>query len=91
MDDDDWTLDEESQEYRDYQSIGLDLSEEVNKGHHVRDLRMLIDVSPESLATMINITTNDLLAIEAGMLHLSADTAADIASALGVDLSDILV
>lgn len=91
MDDDDWGFDEGSFEYNDYEHVGNDLSDEVNNGQRVRDLRMLIEMTPDALAARTGLSANDLLAIEAGMLHLEHDTALEIAAVLGVNLSDIWI
>ncbi|MFK7893865.1 MAG: helix-turn-helix domain-containing protein [Granulosicoccus sp.] len=95
MEDDIWIFDEEAFEndeyhdYEDYDDDRIDLSDEINNGHRVRDLRLLDGISAETLAKRINITVKELLAIESGMLHLDQMTAEDIADQLQVNLVDI--
>lgn len=89
MDDEDWDFNEDTYEYRNYESSGHDLSNEINTGHRILDLRSLMDMSVESLAAQCSISVQNILAIEAGLLHLDRATAESIASALDIELSDI--
>lgn len=85
-DDEDWGLIETGGEHS-YE--GLDLSEEINAGHRLRDLRSLAEVSAEELAQHANISAADLLAIEAGLISLEREVAIPLAEGLGVHLLDI--
>jgi ribosome-binding protein aMBF1 (putative translation factor) len=89
MDDEDWDFKEDSYEYRNYESSGHDLSDEINKGHRIFDLRSLLNMSIESLSALSAISVQNLLAIEAGLLHLDRATAESIANAMDIELSDI--
>lgn len=91
FDDDDWGFEENSSEYNTYEHSGDDLSYEINNGHRVRDLRLLAEIGPETLAENTSISAQDLLAMEAGILQLDENSAKEIAAVLNVKLSDIWV
>jgi len=70
---------------------GEDLSPVINNGQRVRDLRMLVDMTPGPRADFAMIRVNVLLAIEAGMMHLERPLAQLLADGIGVALSDVWV
>lgn len=91
--DDDWG-DEEWDSAEEFP--GLDKQEDaelyadsLSNGQRVRDLRMMIDMSPEALADYALINVRDLLAIEAGVLPLERALAQLLADGLGVQVRDI--
>ncbi|MBX2885756.1 MAG: helix-turn-helix domain-containing protein [Granulosicoccus sp.] len=88
-DDWDWDFDEDDNQIRVYDSQSNDLSEEINSGYRVRDLRELEGISVNEFSQECGISAADLMAIEAGMLKLDHQTAQLAARALGVNLSYI--
>lgn len=66
-------------------------NDESGNGQRVRDLRMMVDMSPEALADYALINVKDLLAIEAGVQPLERSLAQLLADGIGVQINDIWV
>lgn len=72
-----------------YLKDARDLSSSINAGQRVSDLRNLVDISVSDLANRCDITTQELLALEAGMMQLTPAIATRLASNLGVKFEDL--
>lgn len=68
-----------------------DFDKNAAQGQKLNEMRSQLDVSPVSLAKSIGISTNTLLAIEAGLVVLSPELAKNIVVQLGVRYSDLWI
>ena len=91
MEDSDWDMEEDPQALARYQRDGQDLSPAVNQGQRIVDLRSLTGMSVAKFASVIGLPEKDLLAIEAGMMHLTPAQAEKIAAVLDVSYTDVWV
>ena len=85
----DWPIDYDKAALARYLAEARDMSVSINAGQRISDLRNLIDISAIDLAKKCDISTLELLALEAGMMQLQPDLAQRLATEIGVDYSDI--
>ncbi len=74
-----------------YRKEGRDLSDPINQGQRISDLRSLAELSVETLAERSDITPQTLLALEAGLQELRPALAVRLAENIGVSFSDLWV
>lgn len=84
-----WPIGSEQSALASYLEHARDRSSSINAGQRVSDLRSLLDVSPQELAEKCEITTNELLALEAGLMQLKPALAERLAKQLGVEYTDL--
>lgn len=87
----DWFFQSNPDDLKRYQKEGRDLSPAINAGQRISDLRNLADVTTSELAEKTGISLQELLALEAGMMHLQPGLARRLAEQLGVAYSDLCV
>jgi DNA-binding XRE family transcriptional regulator len=68
-----------------------DYSANLLQGQRLSDLRSELDIPPVQLAKSVGITTQELLAIEAGLMRLSATLALRLAREMGVRYSEFWI
>jgi len=70
-----------------YHKDANDLSVSIDAGQKISDLRELAGLSVENFSRACDVTEQELLALEAGIMTLQPDLAERIAQQLGVDRS----
>lgn len=87
----DWHFTEQPVDINRYRGQGNDLSDSINQGQRLNDLRKLADITTEILAQQVGMTQDELLAIEAGLMVLRQAQAIKLAQALNVEFGKLWV
>ncbi len=89
--DDDWDMTSNPEDLARYKKDGRDLSAPITQGQRLADLRILAEISAEDLAQQCGVTSQMILALEAGLSEMDPALAQRLATHLGVQYSDLWI
>lgn len=89
--DEEWNTDNAEENLARYQRDGRDLSQTINQGQRIADIRGFSELSVDELAEKSGLKRSELMALEAGLQKLQPDQARQLAECMGVDFADLWV